>query len=271
MLDAADRLLAYAKAQGLAMPQGAAWGFLDGFRRADQDVDRTPSKWIEEWSAVSRKSLENAQLLRAQSIPGPEIDFSEMPGHAMAKVERFIQDAFGGLDKQLASSLIDAREGGFQAWIRMEEADSLPHHAALLSSRRLGAAWWCQPPNDRQDWEQFCLTQEKWSSVILKSPEWDQWVWPWGCMIEQGLRLCAEGKRPSVSRFSPPEGWRDRRVAAWGGLGHRIWVSAMEAVPDGGWEDLWIGLVCVQAGVCGTLAHEKYHAINGAHKENDRV
>lgn len=271
MLDAADRLIAYAKTQGLAMPSENKWGFLEGFRRADQDVDRLPGVWLLDWSTASRKSLESAIALRAMASPHPSIDMQEVPAHAHARLESFQQDAQGGLGKQLASSLIEARAAGQQAWIKMEAANFIPPAASLLGSRRLGAAWWCHPPEDRQDWEGFCSTQEEWSSIILKSAEWEQWVWPWSCLIEQGLFLCAQGKKPTPSRFHPPDGWRDRRVAAWGGLGHRLWVSAGQLIPDGGWEDLWIGLVCSQIGLKDALANERVHAINGAHKENDRV
>jgi hypothetical protein len=271
MLDAADRLIAYAKMQGLPQPSETRWGFLEGFRRADQDVDRLPGSWLSDWNAASRKSLTQARLLRTVALPHVAIDLQEMPGHPQSYMESFQPDAQGGLNKQLASSLIEARDAGKQIWIKMDAASSLPPAASLLGSRRLGASWWCQPPGDRQDWEAFCVAQEAWSSIILKSPEWDQWVWPWSCLIEQGLFLCAQGKKPVATRFHPPVGLKDRRIAAWGNLGQRLWVSASHILSDGGWEDLWIGLVCAQLGFGGALADEDVHAINGAHKENDRV
>lgn len=271
MLGAADRLIAYAQINDLVQPSKTKWGFLEGFRRANQDVDRTPESWLSDWSLSSRKSLEAAQSLSAAALSSESLYLQDVPSHAQICLETFQPDSQGGLGKQLASSLIDARDSGKQIWIKMESPQSLPPQASLLGSRRLGAAWWCSPPDDRQDWEAYCTTQEDWSSIILRSPEWDQWVWPWSCLVEQGLILCAQGKKPSASRFHPPPGWKDRRVAAWGVLGQRLWMSASQIIPDGGWEDLWIGLVCARIGLHGALANEGVRAINGAHKENDRV
>lgn len=243
MLDQVERLVAHAQSHGLAMPSKSSWGCLEGFRRAEQDVDRTPGNWLEWWSTASKMSLANAKERRYSRHGLPSVSLSDVVScdHQQVSIFSFERDAAGGLGKSLASHLIEARSLGRQGWIRLP-ASSFPLPAALEGSLKLGAAWKCEPPEDRVLWEAFCQSQAHWSEIILKSPSWDQWVWPWACMIEQGLVLCLEGKKPSASRMGPPEGWKDRKTAAWGSLGMRAWQSAQE-ISGGAWEDLWIGLL----------------------------
>lgn len=255
MLDLADRLIDYALAQGLPLPTERAWGFLEGLRRAEQDIDRTPSNWLDGWSPVSKKALENAVEFRKTTLPGVSLDLNGLPVHPLVQMELFHHDAMGNLEKSLASALIEARENGKQAWIKIKEHDNFPPEKSLLGALRLGASWWCEVPDNRQDWDQFCQMQEQWSSIILRSSEWNQWVWPWSCLIEQGLRLSLHGKKPIASRFSLPEGLKDRRIASWGTLGQKIWHSATDVIPDGGWEDLWIGLLYSQISARCALAN----------------
>lgn len=243
MLDQADRLIAHALSNGLLVPTPSEWGFLEGFRRADQDVDRLPGNWLEGWHALSRASLDRAKALRKDRKGLPAVCFSSMPQAPVVSMHAFQSDPLsGGISKKLASALIDARSDGLQGWISLP-AGTLPSTAAIEGSLRLGAAWWCEPPEEKMAWEAFCQSHAAWGEFVLRSPDWDQWVWPWSCMIEQGLMLCLHGKRPMASRMSAPPGWKDRRAAAWGGLGMRAWQSAVD-ISEGGWEDLWIGLLC---------------------------
>lgn len=243
MLDQADRLITHALSHGLPMPSKCEWGFLEGFRRADQDVDRLPGNWLEGWHTLSRASLDRARSMRKDRKGLPSVCFSALPEAPVVSMHPFERDAItGSLDKKLASALIDARSEGMQGWIRLP-AGVLPSPAAIEGSLRLGAAWWCEPPEEKAAWEAFCHSQDSWGEFILRSPDWDQWVWPWSCMIEQGLVLCLHGKRPMASRMASPQGWKDRRAAAWGSLGMRAWQSAVD-ISEGGWEDIWIGLLC---------------------------
>lgn len=255
MLDLADRLIDYALSQGLSMPTDDTWGFLEGLRRAEQDIDRTPSNWLNEWSPVSKKALENAAKLRNSGLSDVVLDLNMLPDDPLVQMEFFQHDAMGNLEKSLASALIEARESGKQAWIKINDHSALPPEKSLLGALRLGASWWCEVPQGRQDWDEFCRTQEDWSLVVLRSSEWNQWVWPWSCLIEQGLRLSLNGKKPTPSRFTLPEGLKDRRVASWGTLGQRVWDSAVAVFPDGGWEDLWIGLLYSQVSARYAIAN----------------
>lgn len=243
MLDQADRLASYASLRGMSAPTKSSWGYLEGFRRADQDVDRSPGNWLEGWSSASRLSLANAKDRRHSRSGLVSVALQDLVScsHPNVVMTRFERDDQGGLDKKLASHLIEAREAGKQAWISLPPL-SFPLPLAMDGALKLGAAWWCTPPKDRCEWDEFAKSQAHWGENILKSPHWDQWVWPWSSMIEQGLLLCLQGVRPTASRFSPPEGWRDRRPAAWGSLGMVAWQSAQE-ISQGGWEDLWIGLL----------------------------
>ena len=243
MLDQVDRLVSHALARGLTLPSRSTWGCLEGFRRADQDVDRTPGNWLDGWHPLSRASLEKAKAKRQSRRELPAITMDELFSCECKLVASFPfeRDANGGLDKRLASNLIEAREAGQQAWIKLPST-SFPLPPALDGSLRLGAAWWCEPPEDRAQWDAFAQSQSHWSEIILRSSSWDQWVWPWSSMIEQGLILCLHGKKPAASRLGPPDGWRDRKAAAWGGLGMKAWQSAQDAT-EGMWEDMWIGLL----------------------------
>ena len=241
MLDQVDRLIDYALVRGLAMPSKSEWGFLEGFRRAEQDVDRVPGNWLDGWHPLSRAALEKAKASRMERKGLPAVSMGQMPSDVIVSMHAFERDVAGNLDKRLAGALIDARSDGQQGWIRL--MSGYPTPSCLEASLRLGAAWWCEPPEDKPHWDQYCLTQSRWSETILRSSDWDQWVWPWSCMIEQGLVLCLHGKRPMASRFCAPAGWKDRRAAAWGALGMRAWQSAMD-VSEGAWEDMWMGLLC---------------------------
>lgn len=241
MLDQADRLIAYSIAHGLPLPSRSEWGLLEGFRRAEQDVDRTPGNWLDGWHPHSLLALQKAKDSRLERTRLPEVDLGKLPDSSIVSMHSFERDASGHLDRKLAGALIDARQDGRQGWIKI--SSELPPHLCMEASLRIGASWWCEPPEEKAQWEAYCLSQAQWSEVILRSAQWDQMVWPWSCMIEQGLLLCLRGKKPMASRFSAPAGWKDRRAAAWGGLGMRAWQSSVEIV-EGAWEDIWIGILC---------------------------
>ena len=266
MLDLADRLVAYARANRLPFPTSHQWGFLEGLRRADQDVDRTPGKWRDGWNAASRQALQQAQVHRhARRSAHPPCSFHDL-GQNPHPTNRLVfeREAGGGLSKQLAAGLIEVRESHQQAWIALPEME-LPSASARQAALRLGAAWWvCAPA--RPLWDAYAHLQVEWGHVVLRSPEWDQWVWPWANLIEQGLRLCMMGKKPSASRFVAPEGCAEGKPAAWGSLAMRAWQGADGAL-DGGWEDMWIGLLCASALNPPALADQALHAINGTQGE----
>lgn len=254
MLDQADRLVAYAIIQNLPMPSPTSWGFLEGFRRASQDIERIPGKWLNGWHPLSRTALEKAKAMKSPLQGLPVIAMNDLLQSEKMAAFAFERDASGRLDKRLASDLIETRDQGKQAWIKLPSGMEVSP-LALEGALRIGAAWWCEPACERAAWDGYVQEQSQWSDTILRSSEWDQWVWPWCNLVEQGLRMCLHGKKPSAARFGFPEGWKDRRVAAWGTLGMKVWQSASEVVPE--WEDLWIGLLCDRVGLHAALADKK--------------
>lgn len=209
-----------------------------------------PGDWMAQWNPASLKSLEQAGALR-QSLwktPSPPEQRECMP---------YEQDGDGRLTKRLASRLIEIRDEGKQAWIELGQGE-FPSTQALEASRRIGIGWHCSPPtSDRASWDAYSDAMEKWSCVLLRNPEWAQWVWPWADMVEQALWTQIHGRRPSSSTFAAPEGASERRSACWGPVGARVWKSATAFFPDGEWEDLWIGLLCHRLGLGGGLRHSQ--------------
>lgn len=245
MFDAAQRLQKWVSQHQLPLPSSHQWGFLEGFRRAEQDVDRHPGNWVETWHEIIQKNYHRAlDQYQSKPIGMSGIDFEHfdlLRESGKISLLDYAPDAISGLDKRLSSQLIESKDRQQQVWIKLASHE-FPSPLALQASLRLGASWWCQPPEQRSDWDQFIEQQEKWSEIILKNPQWDQWVWPWGQFIEQGLRLSALHQKPSAQKFTFPEGWQDRKNAAWGNLGMKIWASAQKN-SENIWEDRWIGIL----------------------------
>ena len=245
MFDVSHRLTLWAGQKKMPFPAAQQWGFLEGFRRADQDVDRLPGNWIETWHETVQSSLGRAHHVYQNHPPERTvIDFSHFEKdvqNGKILLLDYAPDHAAGLDKQLSAKLIEGKDHHQQIWINLPD-QSFPSPLALQASLRLGAAWWCSPPVQKSDWELYVEQQEKWSDTILRNPNWDQWVWPWGQFIEQGLRLYAQGQKPSAQKFTPPEGWSDRRQAGWGSLGMKVWTSAQKSSEEI-WEDRWIGVL----------------------------